>query len=63
MTDLNEAPFQTTRRVSFLTFIVSMANHTEPRCFVTIGMFIVDEFEYCDEDGKPTRQHASSEAS
>ena len=26
----------------------------EPRHFVTLGMFIIDDFEFLDEDGNPT---------
>jgi len=29
--------------------------------FVTLGMFIIDEFEFRDEDGKPTGKVAKSQ--
>ncbi len=29
-------------------------NNSEHRAFVSLGMFIIDEFSFADEDGKPT---------
>lgn len=43
------------------TFLAPMA-FPNARAMVTLGMFIIDEFEYNNLSGEPTGQRASSEA-
>lgn len=48
--------------------VVSLLTHTRHTMadaphFVTLGMFIIDEFSFCDEDGRPTGQTVPTQES
>lgn len=46
----------TPRSLPVLSLSPAMADATHRKVFATIGMFIIDDFDFLDEDGKPTGQ-------